>query len=70
VFSADIGVGITGLADSAPDGSKVPPGTVYVAAATCGGTSCKELRSPPDRHRVRVFAASTALDLIRRELMV
>jgi nicotinamide-nucleotide amidase len=68
IFSADIGVGITGLADTAPDGSTVLPGTVYVAIATDSGTSSTELRSAPDRHRVRVFAASTALDLVRREL--
>jgi nicotinamide-nucleotide amidase len=67
-FGADYGIGITGLADTSPDDSGVAPGTVYVAISNAENTRCVELRQSPDRRRVRVFASSTALDLIRREL--
>jgi len=67
-FGADIGVGITGVAGPGGDGSGVEPGTVYVALATGGASFCRSLRLLHDRGRVRIMAASHALDMIRRLL--
>ena len=68
-LSADIGIGITGLAGPDPDGSGVPVGTVYVAISAGDGTEhCAEIFIPSDRNRVRTMAANTALDLVRRYL--
>lgn len=62
---ADLGVAITGIAG--PDGGSddKPVGTVYIAVAgehTVVGRSL----FPGDRGMVRMFAASAALDLLRR----
>ena len=68
LFSADIAVGITGIAGPDGDGSGLEPGVVFTALATSGATFCRELKLFNDRYRTRVGAASNALDMIRRYL--
>ena len=67
-FSADIGVGITGIAGPETDSSGQEPGTVFIAVSTKETTICKQLKLLYDRERVRIGAASNALDMIRRLL--
>ena len=70
VAQTDIGVGITGIAG--PDGGtqEKPVGTVYIAISHQGG---EKVILPnifrPERERIRHTSASTALDLIRREVL-
>ena len=65
VFSADFGVGITGLAG--PDGDGVHPvGTVFVALAAADDSFVREIHGGRDRDRIRTMAASHALDMLRR----
>lgn len=64
-FSADFGVGITGLAG--PDGDGVHPvGTVFIALAAAEGSFVREIHGGRDRDRIRTMAASHALDMLRR----
>lgn len=66
-LGADLGIGITGVAGpEAQDG--IPAGTVYIALAAEGETAVKQLFLFPDRDRTRMFAASSALDMVRRHL--
>lgn len=69
VLGADVGLGITGVAG--PDGQEgVAPGTVFVGLALPSDRLVtRELRLPGDRPRVRQYAAISALDLVRRELL-
>ncbi|MBR7149804.1 MAG: nicotinamide-nucleotide amidohydrolase family protein, partial [Oscillospiraceae bacterium] len=63
-FSADFGVGITGLAG--PDGDGVHPvGTVFVALAAADDSFVREIHGGRDRDRIRTMAASHALDMLR-----
>ncbi len=64
-FSADFGVGITGLAG--PDGDGVHPvGTVFIALAAAESSFVREIHGGRDRDRIRTMAASHALDMLRR----
>jgi nicotinamide-nucleotide amidase len=67
---SDVGLGITGVAG--PDEQEgVPPGTVFVGLSLPGGSvSTREVRVPGDRERVRQYGAISALDLLRRSLIV
>lgn len=67
-FGADLGVGITGIAGPASDGSGTPVGTVYVSLAAPEGTFTRSLHLGHDRDRVRTAAANHALDMTRRYL--
>ena len=64
-LGSDIGIGITGWAG--PDGDDV--GLVFVALASRGGgfVRCLQCGHAP-RPRIRLIAASNALDMIRRYL--
>jgi nicotinamide-nucleotide amidase len=67
-LAASYGLGLTGVAGpDAQDG--VPPGTVYLALAGPATAQLRELRLPGDRARVRRYAATAALDLLRRHLV-
>lgn len=61
-------VSVTGVAG--PDGGTEanPVGTVYIGLATPAGTEARRVRFPGDRERIRIFAAQTALDLLRRAM--
>ena len=64
-LGSDIGIGITGWAG--PDGDDV--GLVFVALASRGGCFVRRLQcGHAPRPRIRLIAASNALDMIRRYL--
>ena len=67
-LGADIGVGITGVAG--PDGGTEdkPVGLVYISVWYKGQHFTRKMRSSGGRDRIRMQAASTALDLIRRKV--
>ncbi len=66
-YGADYAAGITGLAGPDGDGSDVPVGTVFVALADENRVYLRRLSLAKfDRDRVRLVAASEALDLLRR----
>ncbi|MEA4824824.1 MAG: competence/damage-inducible protein A [Clostridiaceae bacterium] len=66
LFSADIGVAITGIAGPASDDTAKPVGLVYISVSSPSGVTTRELRFSGDRSRIRHAAASTALDMLRR----
>ena len=68
---SNIGVSVTGVAGPNPsEGKEV--GLVYVAISHDGGERVMQIprRHSPDRERVRHSAASHALDLVRREVLL
>ena len=68
---SNIGIGITGVAGPNPsEGKEV--GLVYVAISHDGGERVLQIprRHSPDRDRIRHSAASYALDLVRREVLL
>jgi nicotinamide-nucleotide amidase len=68
-FSADIGIGITGIAG--PDGGTPakPTGLVYIALAVNGGTKVFKNQFSNNRKSVKFRAAQTALDKVRRYIL-
>jgi nicotinamide-nucleotide amidase len=64
--SSDYAVSMTGYAG--PDGDKV--GLVFIGLATPGETEVRRIMFPADRERVRAFSTNTALDFLRRKLLV
>jgi len=66
---ATIGVGITGVAGPSGGSADKPVGLVFHALASDGGTEVIERNFPGDRRRIRTFASTLALDMIRKELM-
>ncbi len=64
-----LGVGITGVAG--PTGGTVdkPVGLVFHAVASDSGTEVEQRNFPGDRKRIRRFASTMALDMIRKKLM-
>jgi nicotinamide-nucleotide amidase len=64
-----LGVGITGIAGPTGGTSEKPVGLVFHALASCSGTEVIERNFPGDRKRIRWFASTLALDMIRRKLM-
>jgi nicotinamide-nucleotide amidase len=69
-FGADIAVATTGIAGPEGGTPDKPVGLVWFAVATAHGTHSKRtLMSSADRYAVRARATSTALDLIRREIL-
>jgi len=69
-LGADIGVGITGIAGPDSDSSGQEPGTAFIALSTKNTTVCEQPRLFHDRDRIRIGAASYALDMIRRLFMI
>ncbi len=64
-----LGVGITGVAGPAGGTPEKPVGLVFHAVASDTGTEVIQRNFPGDRKRVRRFASTMALDMIRRKLM-
>lgn len=66
---SDVGIAITGIAG--PDGGTVekPVGLVYVACCVQGKTKAVELRLTGNRRKIREYAASKALVLVRECLL-
>ena len=67
-LGADIGVGITGVAGPGGGTEDKPVGLVYISVWYKGQHFTREMRSSGGRDRIRMQAASTALDLIRRKV--
>ena len=65
-LGADVVVAVTGSAG--PDPQDRPVGTVVVAVVTPDGSRVRTLTLPGDRERVRTFASTAALQLLRMSL--
>lgn len=64
-----MGVGITGVAGPGGGTAEKPVGLVYHAVANDLGTEVIQRNYPGDRKRIRRFASTMALDMVRRKLM-
>ncbi len=69
ILGADVGVGLTGVAGPAEQ-DDVPVGTVCLGVALPTATTTATLRLGAQREQVRQFAVISALDLLRRRLML
>jgi nicotinamide-nucleotide amidase len=68
-LEATLGIGITGVAGPAGGTREKPVGLVFHALASANGTEVIERNFPGDRKRIRWFATTLALDMVRRKLM-
>src|SRR5579862_2928263 len=66
---ATLGIGITGVAGPTGGTPQKPVGLVFHALAGDSGTEVVERNFPGDRKRIRTFAATMALDMVRKALM-
>ena len=66
---ASLGAGVTGVAGPTGGSPEKPVGLVFHALASGSGTEVIERKFPGDRKRIRWFASTQALDMIRRKLM-
>ena len=64
-----LGVGITGVAGPGGGTADKPVGLVFHAVASDTGTEVVQRNFPGDRKRIRRFASTMALDMIRKKLM-
>ncbi len=64
-----LGVGITGVAGPTGGTPEKPVGLVFHAVASDGGTEVVQRNFPGDRKRIRRFATTMALDMVRRRLI-
>ena len=67
-LGADVGVGITGVAGPGGGTDEKPVGLVYISIWYNGQHHTRKMKSTNGRDRVRMQAASTALDMIRRNI--
>lgn len=63
------GVGITGVAGPSGGTPEKPVGLVFHAVANSSGTEVIQRNFPGDRKRIRRFASTMTLDMLRRKLM-
>jgi nicotinamide-nucleotide amidase len=63
------GVGITGVAGPSGGTAEKPVGLVFHAIASDSGTEVEQRNFPGDRKRIRRFASTMALDMLRKKLM-
>jgi nicotinamide-nucleotide amidase len=66
---ATFGVGITGIAGPSGGTAEKPVGLVFHALASDTGTEVIERHFPGDRARIRSFASTLALDMLRKKMM-
>ncbi len=64
-----LGVGITGVAGPTGGTPDKPVGLVFHAVAGSTGTEVVQRNFPGDRKRIRRFASTMALDMVRKKLM-
>jgi nicotinamide-nucleotide amidase len=64
-----LGVGITGVAGPNGGTPEKPVGLVFHAVASSTGTEVVQRNFPGDRKRVRRYASTMALDMVRKTLM-
>ena len=67
-LGADVGVGITGVAGPGGGTDEKPVGLVYISVWHKGQHFTRKMKAANGRDRIRMQAASTALDLIRRNI--
>jgi nicotinamide-nucleotide amidase len=63
------GVGVTGVAGPSGGTPEKPVGLAFHAVANSSGTEVVQRNFPGDRKRIRRFASTMALDMLRRKLM-
>jgi len=64
-----LGVGITGIAGPNGGTPEKPVGLVFHAVASSTGTEVLQRNFPGDRKRIRRFASTMVLDMVRKKLM-
>jgi nicotinamide-nucleotide amidase len=64
-----LGLGITGVAGPTGGSSEKPVGLVFHALAGDSGTEVIQRNFPGDRQRIRRFASTMALDMLRKKMM-
>jgi nicotinamide-nucleotide amidase len=64
-----LGVGLTGVAGPSGGTPDKPVGLVFHAVASDSGTEVAQRNFPGDRKRIRRFASTMALDMLRKKLM-
>ncbi len=64
-----LGIGITGVAGPGGGTPDKPVGLVFHAVASSTGTEVVQRNFPGDRKRIRRFASTMALDMVRKKLM-
>jgi nicotinamide-nucleotide amidase len=64
-----LGVGVTGVAGPNGGTAEKPVGLVFHAVASDRGTEVVQRNFPGDRQRIRRFASTMALDMLRKKLM-
>ena len=69
-LGADVGVGITGVAGPGGGTDDKPVGLVYISVWHDGKNVTRKMQTANGRDRIRMQAASTALDMIRRHVLV
>jgi nicotinamide-nucleotide amidase len=70
IFGASVGLALTGVAGPAEQ-DDVPVGTVCLGVAMSGSeTITRQSRLPGDREQIRQFSVISALDLLRRQLVL
>lgn len=67
--SADIGVGITGIAGPTGATKEKPVGLVYIAVTVDNNVEVKECRFKGSRIDIKNFSANTALNMVRLKLI-
>ena len=67
--SANIGVGITGIAGPTGATKEKPVGLVYIAVAVDNEVETKECRFKGSRIDIKTFSANTALNMMRLKLL-
>ncbi|MGH9254366.1 MAG: competence/damage-inducible protein A [Vicinamibacterales bacterium] len=67
--TADVGIGVTGIAGPGGGTPDKPVGTVAVGAATAGFSRSRLFRFVGDREQVKFQASQAALDMVRRMLL-
>ncbi len=65
----DLGVAITGIAGPSGGSEEKPVGLVYIAVLHRNSCTVKELRLGEQRDIIRMLAAKSALDMVRRIIM-
>ena len=67
--ASTLGVGITGIAGPNGGTPEKPVGLIFHAVASDTGTEIIQRNFPGDRKRIRRFASTMALDMLRKKLM-
>ena len=67
-LGSDVGVGITGVAGPGGGTDEKPVGLVYISVWYKGQHFTRKMQAANGRDRIRMQAASTALDMIRRNI--